>query len=195
VAVPVGTELTDEIVERFARKIQPMLVNNCTNAGCHQPGSGQSFQLDRGLLHGTANRRSTMANLTATLGLIDRNQPAKSALLTTPRRAHGGLNEAILGPNDDRLVEQLIDWVTLVTKPSGKESVANSPPNEAPIDRQVAIGGAGNGVVPVAYAEQPGRSEAYAKPRYGAELQPAWQPKDEFDPEIFNRHTRNGRAQ
>jgi hypothetical protein len=52
--LPAGT------VERFARKVQPLLANGCTTSGCHQPNGKQEFQLDRAVLHGLSNRRTTL---------------------------------------------------------------------------------------------------------------------------------------
>ena len=83
----IAADLPEIVVERFTRKVQPVLVNNCTISGCHQPGGRQSFQLDRALLRGEANRRTTMYNLEATLALIDRANPELSPLLTIGRRA------------------------------------------------------------------------------------------------------------
>ena len=48
-ASPLATEtdLSGPVVERFTRKVQPILVNNCTTSGCHHRGGSQQFQLDR----------------------------------------------------------------------------------------------------------------------------------------------------
>ncbi|MEX2315523.1 MAG: hypothetical protein WD669_00110 [Pirellulales bacterium] len=172
-------QLSENAIERFTRKIQPVLVNNCTTSGCHQPGGAQQFQLDRALLHGMANRRSTMNNLTATLALVDRERPQLSPLLTVPRSAHGGMEHAVFGPHQDQLVAQLIDWVALLTA---------APPAED-ASKLAASDAAASGPVTPAIYEEPATlaPRSSVGPRYGAQLQPVWQPKDAFDPEIFNR--------
>ena len=108
-------DLPEAAIERFTRKVQPVLVNNCTTSGCHQPGGTQKFQLDRAILHGMANRRSTMHNLAATLELVDRERPQLSPLLTMPREAHGGMEEPVFGPRQEQAFRHLVEWVALVT--------------------------------------------------------------------------------
>jgi hypothetical protein len=194
-------ELPAGSIERFTRKVQPILVNNCTLSRCHQPGGEQTFQLDRALLHGMANRRSTMQNLAATLALVDRQQPHLSHLLTVPRKAHGGMRSAVFGPRHTAAYSHLVDWVALVTKsdgaaehlrPADVES-AQSPDDENSLAsaggetsalqltaNSISISGAAD------IDQLPVRRPVQREIRFGAQLQ-ARQPKDAFDPEIFNR--------
>jgi hypothetical protein len=192
-----AADLPKEAIERFTRKVQPILVNNCTLSGCHQPGGEQPFQLDRALLHGLANRRSTMKNLAATLALVNREQPHLSPLLTVPRRSHGGMQSPVIGPRQQVAFNHLGDWVKLVTPPTSEEqdvlppgepdaasldtgSSPQAPPRNATID-------ASSDVAQAHYLEDADIASPKRKAiRYGARLQ-AWQPKDPFDPEIFNR--------
>jgi hypothetical protein len=113
-------DLPDGVLEMFTRKVQPVLVNNCTASKCHQPGGQQSFQLNRALLRGEANRRTTMQNLSATLALVNRDHPELSELLTVPRRTHGGMNGPVFGARQEQAFKHLADWVALVVpqKPS-----------------------------------------------------------------------------
>ena len=190
------TELSGPVVERFTRKVQPILVNNCTTSGCHQRGGSQQFQLDRALLHGLANRRSTMQNLSATLALVDRQQPHLSPLLIVPRQTHGGMNAPIFGPRHAAVFNHLVEWVALVTQREPTEPAGLPTPQP---ERDVAL--ANNSEQPpfmekdsqshattsiANSVEEPGSLRAKPLVRYGAQLQP-WQPKDAFDPEIFNR--------
>lgn len=191
------SELPEGAVERFTRKIQPVVVNSCTNAGCHQVGGEQSFQLDRSLLHGMASRRSTTRNLHAVLSLIDRSRPEESPLLTVPRRPHGGMDEPVFGPYDAKLVQQLTDWVELVT---GKEEQNAVPAPGAAQASEVAMSPAPApeqaelAELPPADLLEPdpfdfegtGTLRPPGRVRYGARLVPV-EPRDEFDPEIFNR--------
>jgi hypothetical protein len=191
--------LSGPIVERFTRKVQPILVNNCTTSGCHQRGGPQQFQLDRALLHGLANRRSTRNNLAATLALVDREQPHLSPLLIVPRQTHGGMGAPIFGPRHASVANHLVEWVALVTRREPLEPetwptveaiggvvMANNS-EEAP--------GWTDGPNPESPASKAAINETNrsipAKPQvhFGATFQP-WRPRDEFDPEIFNRHQR-----
>jgi hypothetical protein len=110
-------DLPDGVVERFTRKVQPVLVNDCTTSGCHRPGGAQSFQLDRALLLGESNRRTTTHNLEAALALVNREHPEQSPLLTIPRKPHGGMAGPIFGPRQEQAYQHLIDWVALIAPP------------------------------------------------------------------------------
>ena len=125
-------DLPDGVLELFTRKVQPVLVNSCTVSKCHEPGGQQAFQLNRALLRGEANRRSTVQNLAATLALIDREHPEASQLLTVPRQTHGGLNGPVFGPRQDQAFKHLAEWVALV-EPSkaGVDATPNPQEQEA----------------------------------------------------------------
>ncbi|MEX0642423.1 MAG: hypothetical protein WD468_06965 [Pirellulales bacterium] len=186
------SELPDGVVERFTRKVQPLLVNNCTTAGCHRPGSPQSFELDRSLLHGMANRRSTMHNLSAVLVLVDHERPQDSPLLTIPRRDHGGMNHPIFGPRHSSQFQQLVDWVAMVTQSTVMEGA--SPPADAGQNAEISVTPVRSPPIWTEPVEAASFEDALppltpAPLRYGAHLRP-WEPKDPFDPEIFNRQSR-----
>ncbi|MEX2310060.1 MAG: hypothetical protein WD738_20985 [Pirellulales bacterium] len=199
---PAVIDVPTNVVERFTRRVQPILVNNCTAAGCHQQGGAQPFQLDRALLHGLANRRSTTANLSATLALVDRARPQLSPLLTVPRQPHGGMESPVFGPRQEQAFEHLVDWVSLVTqsdssKPADATSsdgdqvdeTADSSKAERNMDQ--ALDPKMDGVIKTSY-EQPVSAYEPTAPRlrFGAQLE-KWQPRDEFDAEIFNRRYRS----
>jgi hypothetical protein len=208
-------DLPDGVVELFTRRVQPVLVNGCTAAACHRAGGKQSFQLDRAILRGESNRRTTMRNLQAALTLVDREHPDQSPLLTIPRRTHGGMSGPICGSRQEAAYQHLVDWVALVA-PAKEEAVAP----DADANRPAATDQVGN------TAARPTRPGANATPmapgplpldggensavratsasdldlrstlkqphrlQVGAEQLKAWQPRDEFDPEIFNRRER-----
>jgi hypothetical protein len=188
-------DLPKVALERFTRKVQPLLVNNCTAAGCHQSGGAQKFQLDRAVLHGLGNRRITLRNLSATLELVDRDLPERSALLTMSRRTHGGMDHAAFGIRQQTQLKQLAEWVDLVAgrraAPAAFDefSAHDATPIQFPdspaletipskfLDRPVS---------PAQHVEEPPSAALHSEVQYGAVLR-TWQPKDEFDPEIFNR--------
>jgi hypothetical protein len=186
-------DLPDGALELFTRKVQPILVNNCTLSGCHQPGGAQKFQLDRSLLHGLGNRRTTMHNLSAVLALIDRAQPHLSPLLTVPRQTHGGMEGPIFGPRHAAAFTHLVDWVAMISdmQPDADEGLSTDDAAKQAVHEEIEIPPAaqpnstlGSIAVSDVSTESPARSRSPL--RYGAELK-TWQPKDPFDPEIFNR--------
>ena len=70
-----AADYPDGTLEIFTRRIQPLLVNNCTLVGCHREGGDCEFQLSRALLYGESNQRTTRLNFLATLELIDEETP------------------------------------------------------------------------------------------------------------------------
>ncbi|MEX2168021.1 MAG: hypothetical protein WD851_01810 [Pirellulales bacterium] len=196
------TELPEGALEDFTRRVQPILVNNCTTSGCHRVDGPQQFQLNRDLLHGMANRRSTMRNLAATLNLVNVEIPLESDLLALASAAHAGMEIPPLPVHQRELHKRLEEWVLLV---SGKDSPEPSAQGAA---AQFAAVGAGQSggvepttaatllendgkVMPASFDEEALSAASAPKPlRVGVQLK-AWMPRDEFDPEIFNRRQAN----
>jgi hypothetical protein len=138
-----------------------------------------------------------MQNLAATLSLIDRDQPHLSPLLTVPRETHGGMNRPIFGPRQQSAFKHLVDWVALVTNSQAAvdEAIPGDPGiNVAPFD-EVTMATVAEAMPPDSEKEPPtleaeDAAAAQSPVRFGATLQ-FWQPKDPFDPEIFNRAQRS----
>jgi len=200
-----AAELPPGAVERFTRKVQPLLVNSCTASGCHETGGKQQFQLDRAVLHGLANRRITLRNLSATLAYVDRLSPEQSELLRMARRNHGGRDHASSNPRLSAQLEQLGNWTELLAgtpaapaafqEPLVAERATDSLPESHPLpsipstflDRNVER--ASHSELADDVDESAKRLRPKAQVKFGADLRP-WQPQDEFDPEIFNRANR-----
>jgi hypothetical protein len=205
------TELPPGVVERFTRKVQPVLVNSCTASGCHAVGGTAKFQLDRAVLLGMSNRRTTMNNLAATLSLVDREKPQHSALLTVPRQTHGGMKGPVFGPRREAAFRHLFEWVELVTantatpadvpRADGAGLAAGAQQESSVVNVAADRGGKQDDqTIPASYEDQAipaavdnaaftdGTDGIRAKSplRYGVQLQ-SWRPRDDFDPEIFNR--------
>ncbi len=210
--LPSTNELSSVAVEQFTRKVQPILVNNCSTAGCHQLNGPQQFQLDRAVLHGMSNRKSTFQNLEAALALVDHESPQLSPLLTVPRHSHGGMDHAVFGPRQGPLIARLSEWVAVVTNTvpvdetgtvATSEETAEAPAELPLVARRGAVPipkpAAGvpkadvakdSGVVQASYEAEDAALAPAPKLRYGAQVrkQP-WRPKDPFDAEIFNRQS------
>jgi hypothetical protein len=189
-----AAELPSGTLERFTRKVQPMLVNTCTTSGCHQPNGEQEFQLDRAVLHGLSNRRTTLRNLSATLALVDRGAPQQSRLLMLPRETHGGGKPPLLGTRQEEHLQMLAEWVSLAT---GKaipraELAAAGDATLRPTNQQAHDPHSPTLPTPAAkmLSAQADAAIFDGMPpvRYGVEAA-SWQPKDEFDPELFNRQS------
>jgi hypothetical protein len=218
-------DVSNNVVELFTRKVQPVLVNNCTVAKCHQPGGAQAFQLNRAVLRGEANRRTTMQNLAATLALIDREHPETSPLLTVPRQTHGGMTAPIFGARQEPALKHLADWIALVapTNPADNEAASSDAQSSPALPTEVH-----SQKIKAAMAKRPRtiprqptlqavegdapENENSGQPINDPNVEPAaaidetqlktlrsphrlkygvtaekWEPRDAFDPDIFNR--------
>lgn len=115
--------------EQFKQYVHPVLQACC--AKCHNAEYPGTFQL---VAVRTARQRTPdalRANLDATLRLIDRENPAKSELLTTVLLPHGngGKGRPIFLGSNDRAYQILSAWVTSL-KP--QTSAGESPTSLSP---------------------------------------------------------------
>jgi hypothetical protein len=100
---------------QFARRIQPVLVNNCTAAGCHGRDSQTGFRLSKVTPGKDASRHAAERNLAEILEQIDVKKPGSSPLLTVPRGNHGRRGREIFaGPRGEEQLAELARWVTAV---------------------------------------------------------------------------------
>ena len=102
--MPAGT------VEVFTNTIQPMLLNQCSTAGCHGPTSSTSMRLMRVAAGRSQSRRATQRNLHAVIGIINNDSPELSPLLTVPIRPHGSGHTAVFTSKQTLQYKQLVDW-------------------------------------------------------------------------------------
>src|SRR5262249_9688755 len=100
--------------QEFALTVHPELQRRC--AGCHHEQSGLPYKLAR-----AATTREQMnalvlrTNLEATLGLIDRDDPARSPLLVASVLPHKGLNRPILNGTTNPTYKAFAQWTAGVS--------------------------------------------------------------------------------
>ena len=101
----------------FTRKVQPILVNKCSNGGCHGRSAKSMFQLipvrsGEGSHHLIAEK-----NLKAVLKQIDIDHPQRSPLLTKTEGGHGKKGMAIFrGRTGKKQQQLLLQWVKSIAK-------------------------------------------------------------------------------
>jgi len=188
-------------VETFTQTIQPVLVNHCSTAGCHGPGTESRFRLLRTPSGRPASRRLTQRNLHSTLEWIDRDVPAASRLLTAPLHPHGSAQAAVFTDQQVEQYQQLVNWVNQVARSeepvagAAQHSKLEAPrPDTRPWPARPAVhiesvDPAGDdlprGGLDASGPARPGTiSRATIKPRASM---PRFVPVDPFDPAIFNR--------
>lgn len=96
----------------FTRKIQPLLVNKCSNAGCHGKLSQNNFKLIS-IRSGRGNHRIfAEQNLANIFKQIDLKEPRNSPLLTKTRGGHGRKGRTIFqGRTGKRQHDLLSQWI------------------------------------------------------------------------------------
>lgn len=159
------------VAEQFARRVQPILVNNCTAGGCHQGVGPENFKLDRAMLHGLGSQRTTHANLAAVLAYIDRDDPAASPLLDAAQRPHAGRTTPAFTGRHAALEAHLVAWVNAVCRPVEQPSPDASPSKSS------------GGVFDLVKAQ-------HERDRFVESVNERVTPhgaRDEFDPALFNR--------
>jgi hypothetical protein len=206
--------LPEGALQDFSRHIQPILVNGCAAGGCHSTEDARSFQLNRDLIRGVANRESTLKNLQAVWAVIDQETPEHSPLLMQPAVPHGGLPKPVFAGARQKAHDRMKEWVLLATGKSQPAPLPTDPNGVQLAGHQTpALPGQPAVVDPAAPANPEMAAEemhfwedpdAGAPPeasmpdartpiRQGADIKP-YEPRDEFDPELFNRQQAAPRA-
>ena len=194
--------LAREHALQFARRIQPLLVNNCTSAGCHGRDSPTGFRLYKVRPGKDANRHAAERNLAEVLEWIDVKKPRSSRLLTAPRGNHGRRGRAIfVGSRGDEQLAELEKWVLAVAAEEadrgrrdggdGRRKKTGGQFSAAGDEQKVPAGRSGAGsrdAVPVA------RPFPTASPADPGSSQPPLPPGrgDPFDPAVFNQAADRG---
>jgi hypothetical protein len=197
--------LAREHALQFARRIQPLLMNNCTAAGCHGRDSQNGFRLYKISPGKYANRHAAERNLAEVLECIDLKKPRSSRLLTAPRGKHGRRGKPVfVGPRGEEQFAELQKWVVAIARDEAARE------NGGPTDRRkssamssVSSGGE-NRAAPAKANATPARDAPPAATPFSAGASGGKLPDqrplpagggDPFDPAAFNRATdrRSGR--
>ena len=157
-----------EAQAQFVRSIQPMLIRNCSTAGCHQPGADHAMQLDRWALEGRGNVELVRRNLAAVLEEVDIENLEASELLAKARAVHGRALAGGSRPLSAHQLELMTGWMHQAL--------------DVPL-AEIAP--------PVATTPNIGQDNIAIGDEtmeFDSDVMPAsFTPRDAFDPEIFNR--------
>jgi len=168
----VAVELPDynpESFPLFVAKVQPILMNACIR--CHGPHDGNGFAL---LPTGDgSNRKAALANLAASLKAVKRSDLANSPLLLQAVQVHGKSVTPPLRDPQGQAFQYLETWVRMAVPEEPArlpEAVVAAPmaPAVVPMEKPIAKTSFGE------------TSTTQPKP------EPQREPKDPFDPAIFN---------
>jgi hypothetical protein len=76
-----GGEPGPETTSLFVRRIQPLLVSKCGNAGCHGGSDAGEFQLSNIRRNSSSGRVTTLENLKEVMSFVDSGSPQATGLL------------------------------------------------------------------------------------------------------------------
>jgi hypothetical protein len=183
--------LSRSVAQDFTRRVQPLLMNKCANAGCHGGGTGSSFQLASA--HRFSSPTIAERNLAAVLRQIDLAHPAKSSLLVEVEGSHGNLNVPLFrGRLGSQQLDILRNWVVA----AANDIAPKAHDEDSTVEREIQLTSAAgvqtdrsgelsrrNPVVAVPHGRQLSSTET--DPGFLAEAARA-NAHDEFNPSVFN---------
>lgn len=160
-APPAAGDITPAALGSFTRAIQPLLLNRCATGACHGGPQAAAPQLERGPLHGRADRTTTLANLQQVTKAVD-DSGGTDAFLRQVLTGHDHLPRRDGRPShtDDKVLSsrerQLLEaWLTLSLPPMASGSAS-------PVSRPAAVQPAGF-EAPLATAPQPARPNRFRR--------------------------------
>ncbi|MFN3190504.1 MAG: hypothetical protein ACE361_08270 [Aureliella sp.] len=109
------TTMHPEIAGHFSRRIQPILMNRCSQAACHGGQSANGLRILEP--YRSAYERVTTENLRSVLGQVSSGPEALSPLLTYATTAHGIQRQAAISVTETQLLKELTTWVRFVQNP------------------------------------------------------------------------------
>ncbi len=114
--------LSRPLAEQFVARVQPLLVNKCSNAGCHNQTSEQEFRLKR-IRAGRGHRLYSRQNLAAVLKRVDTERPHQSKLLVALHDGHARTGSDLLeGRAGVAQAETIRQWVvSVIAEQTGKD--------------------------------------------------------------------------
>ncbi|MDR0869439.1 MAG: hypothetical protein LBN39_01455 [Planctomycetaceae bacterium] len=125
-----GLNVPKSVVDMFAKKVQPALVQRCAAADCHGSKSEQPFKISiPQQVQGTTTNR----NLQATLPWLDLDYPTESKLLTAMISNHGGCK--VPYSVESTQYNNTVQWIQLTAKELPVEQRAQLPRKERTVEK------------------------------------------------------------
>ncbi|MDB5334539.1 MAG: hypothetical protein JWN70_158 [Planctomycetaceae bacterium] len=114
--------LPREAGQVFTRRIQPIIMRNCTASACHGPKSDQTFKLSLVYQTGNQQQATTSKNLLALMPYIDRESPKSSKLWKLLKTNHGAIGNSIfVGQKGKEQLETFRNWLLSLEEEADEE--------------------------------------------------------------------------
>jgi hypothetical protein len=104
-----------QVVQNFSERIQPILMNRCSQAACHGIQSQQRFQITEPYAKSSAETSS--ANLSSTLEQVAESSNSISPLMIYATKAHGLQRKPGIAVTESGLIAELSNWIQFVQNP------------------------------------------------------------------------------
>jgi hypothetical protein len=173
----------------FRQQIENVMVGRCTS--CHNAKSSVMPLMHAGKRQ-PIPRRMSQRNLHTILGFVDRQHPRSSPILAAASTAHGGSEHASIGI-DSKQYNNLLNWLIMIGDQPNQTVVPIEPPPDDALEIDIQSIKPLNPDSAARLNPKPAaESDLELSPAIGEipqlnSLKPRFTPRDEFDPEIFNR--------
>ena len=170
--------LSHEAGLQFVRRIQPILMNNCTTTGCHGPDIKTGLHFDRVSQGQDIHRGIAERNLSALLKYVDLQSPRDSRLLGVANTQHGRRGRhPFSGPRGTEQYQEFRQWVLSLDKSdTGKSDLAKKSPSR---DNSLLAGKNSPKIIDPKRFDDPFKNSPTSN-------SPPIPVQDPFDPALFN---------
>lgn len=114
-----------QVVVYFNDRVQPILINRCSQAACHGGASNNKLRLLDP--RGTAYARVSAENLKQVLALVDLDESETPKLLSYATKAHGQQRQPSIGITESSLIDELKNWIRFSQNPVVPAVATQSP--------------------------------------------------------------------
>ena len=194
----VNTQVVEhpQVAVYFNDRVQPILMNRCSQAACHGASATNSLRLFEP--RGKAYARVSVENMKQVLALIEPDESGSPKLLSFATTPHGPQRLPGIAISESTLIDELKNWIRFSQNPV-VPAVAQSPLTTSKLN-PLALGSAPLRAVPAAATQvefpagttRPAASEidaldAQLKQILANDKSVSAAAKDPFDPAEFNR--------
>ncbi len=103
------------VLNSFSEQVQPILLNRCSQSGCHGISATNGLKIIQPL--GSARARITEQNCRSALGFVEVDESNMSRLLRYALTPHGVQREASISVQEKNLLDTLQAWTTFARNP------------------------------------------------------------------------------
>ncbi len=157
------------VVSRFNERIQPILLNRCSQAACHGGQSSNSLKLIEP--YSKTFSQNSSDNLAQVLAQVASDPETLSPLLDFATRAHGIQRHAGIAVTETELITELREWIRMVQNPvvTAVGTSSQLSPATTPAVANQPLAGARRAAVDALQPVSPGAASLKQVPRGGAE--------------------------